>query len=153
MLHLEYKVVTRANRALVWKVFSNWHLWHHFSDIYGDMHWAGKPWEPGSRLKIDLVRPVKSTADHVITECSPAEYVAWIDHVYSDTMEQWVRFQSLPSGGTEIHTWADVVGPTSTVGNRDVQDVLIDFIRNWYDRFAEECDRLAPQDATPPERS
>jgi hypothetical protein len=150
MLHLEYTVVTRANRELVWEVFSNWSLWHRFSDVYGEMRWEGTPWEPGSRLKIELVRPVRTIADHVITGCSPAESVAWIDHVYGNTMEQQVRFQSLPDGGTQVHTWADFLGPTTTLGNREVSDILLDFVRGWYDRFAAECDRLATEHVSSP---
>ncbi len=145
---VEYKVVTRADRELAWKVFSDWGLWRRFSNIYGDIRWIeGKPWTPGSRLQIELLHPVRVVLDHAITACSPANFVAWIDHAYSDTMEQWVHFNSLPDGSTEIRTWADLTGPTAKIGGRDVRELLTDFIRTWYDNFSEECDRLAPEAA------
>ncbi len=83
---VEYKVVTRADRELAWEIFSDWSRWHRFSDIYGEIRWtAGKPWTPGSHLQIELVRPVKAILDHVITVCSPTNFVAWIDHAHSNT--------------------------------------------------------------------
>jgi hypothetical protein len=145
---VEYAVVTRADRELAWKVFSDWNLWHRFSDVYGEIRWlAGRPWTPGSHLQIELVRPVKTILDHVITVCSPANFVAWIDHAYSDTMEQWVHFKSLPNGSTEIRTWADLTGPTSVIEGHDVSQMVTDFIRAWYNNFSEECDRLAAEPA------
>ena len=89
MEHLEYTVFTKASPSLAWEMFCDYRLWPRFSDIYGDIRWSkGKPWTAGSRLKIEIVRPQKVTVDHVITICSPARQVAWIDHVLGNTMDQ-----------------------------------------------------------------
>jgi hypothetical protein len=147
LVRIEYTVVTRADRELAWRVFSNVDLWHHFSDLYGEIRWLGEPWMPGSHMKIELLSPVGAVVDHVITVCTPPHFVAWIDHVHGDTMEQWVHFKSVPTGGTEIHTWADVMGTTATLGGVDVREILADFIRTWYSRFSKECDQRAQADA------
>lgn len=147
LVRVEHTVVTRADRELAWKVFSNVDLWRRFSEVYGDIRWLGEPWAAGSHLKIELVSPVGAVVDHVITVCSAPHLVAWIDHVYGNTMEQWVHFRSVPTGGTEIHTWADLVGTTLTLEGRDVREVLTEFIRTWYNRFSAECDRIASEDA------
>jgi hypothetical protein len=146
MDRLQYTGFTRANRGLAWQLFSDWRRWHQFSDVYGDIRWQkGAPWEPGSRLRIEVVRPVKAIVDHVITVCSPPEFVAWIDHALGDTMEQWVTFYDLADGGTRIHTWADITGPTLMVAGRNVRDVIRDFMRGWYDNFCAECDKMAEE--------
>ena len=120
MEYLEYTAFTKADRALAWKLFSDFRFWPAFSDIYGGISWAkGKPWAPGSRLRIEIIRPVKAVVDHVITICSPAEHVAWIDHALGNTMEQWVTFDALPDGGTRVHTWAEVAGATRTIEGHD----------------------------------
>lgn len=139
--------MTRADCDLAWKVFSNVDLWRRFSDIYGEIQWLGEPWRAGSHLKIELMSPVGAVVDHVITACSAPHLVAWIDHVHGDTMEQWVHFKPVPTGGTEIHTWAELVGTTSVLEGRDVREVVTDFIHTWYNRFSVECDRLALGDA------
>lgn len=143
LLRVEHTVVTRADRALAWKVFSNVDLWPRFSELYGDIRWLGEPWMAGSHMNIELKSPVGTVVDHVITVCAPPHLVAWIDHIHGDTMEQWVHFRPVPTGGTEIHTWADLVGTTTTLGGRDVREGVTNFIRTWYNRFSAECDQLA----------
>jgi hypothetical protein len=141
MVRLEYAVVTQAEPALAWKIFSDWRRWSRFSDFYGNIRWlAGQPWMVGSRLQIELVRPVRTTVDHVITVCSPPDRVAWIDHFRGYTMEQWVVFEPLADGGTRVRTWAEIVGPTLKNEGVAVGDVIKDFIELWYSRFCSECD-------------
>src|SRR5215472_3678693 len=140
MVRLEYAAVTQADPALAWKVFSDWRRWSRFSDFYGNIRWlSGEPWMVGSRLQIELVRPVRTTVDHVITVCSPPDCVAWIDHFKGYTMEQWVVFEALAEGGTRVRTWADLVGPNSAEGV-PVRDTIKHFIELWYSRFCSECD-------------
>jgi hypothetical protein len=143
IVRVEYTDVTRADRDLAWKVFSDFRHWRRFSDIYGDIRWlAGKPWKPGSRMRIELVRPVNTTVDHVITVSHPAECVAWIDHFMGNTMEQWVTFTSQPDGATCVHTWAELTGPTSHIDGKQFSELLRSFIELWYSRFCEECNRI-----------
>lgn len=140
MVRLEYAAVTQADPALAWKIFSDWRHWSRFSDFYGHIRWlSGEPWTVGSRLQIELVRPVRTTVDHVITVCSPPECVAWIDHFKGYTMEQWVLFEALAQGGTRVRTWAELVGPTITEGV-PVREIIKSFIELWYSRFCSECD-------------
>src|SRR5215475_10669693 len=142
-IRIEYSGATRAGRALVWKLFSDWRRWQRFSDFYGAIRWiSGKPWTAGSRLRIDLVRPVRTSVDHVITVCSPGECVAWIDHVLGNTMEQWLVFEPREEGGTQVHTFAEVVGPASARAGRSIRAVFKSFIELWYSRFCRECDRI-----------
>jgi hypothetical protein len=77
----------------------------------------------------------------VITICSPARQVAWIDHVLGNTMEQWVTFDALPDGTTRIHTWADITSSAPFV-TINFSDFVRRFIRQWYDSFCDACDEL-----------
>jgi hypothetical protein len=148
MEHLEYTVFTKASPSLAWEMFCNYRLWPRFADIYGDIRWSkGKPWTAGSRLKIEIVRPTKATVDHVITICSPARQVAWIDHVLGNTMEQWVTFEALSDGRTRVHTWADITGSSPFLSARALSDFVRAFIRQWYDSFCQACDELAETSA------
>jgi polyketide cyclase/dehydrase/lipid transport protein len=144
MEYLEYTVITKASPSVAWELFCDCSLWPRFSDIYGDIRWSkGKPWTAGSRLKIEIVRPMKATVDHVITVCSPAKQIAWIDHVLGNTMEQWVTFEALPDGRTRVHTWADITGSAPFLSARNFSDFVRSFIRQWYDSFCAACDQLA----------
>jgi len=52
-----------------------------------------------------------------------------------------VVFEPRVEGGTQVHTFADLIGPTSTVGGRSVREAVKSFIELWYSRFCHECDR------------
>jgi hypothetical protein len=143
IVRVEYSAWTRADRQTVWKIFSDWRRWQRFSDCYGEVDWlSGTPWMVGSRLRIEMVRPIRMRVDHVITVCSPGECVAWIDHFMGNTMEQWVVFERRPEGGTSVKTWAEVAGLGTIGGGRQVRSLIKSFIELWYSRFCRECDRI-----------
>jgi hypothetical protein len=140
----EYSVTTKAPPWQAWEVFSNWKLWPQFSELYSEIRWTtGEPWQEGSRLSIKAATPIGVTLDHVILLCVPGEKVAWIDHALGTTMEQWVFFKTGPDGGTQVRTWAEFTGMIPLIVGRRMKDVLLEFTRTWYDRYAVECDRVA----------
>lgn len=144
---VEYTGVTRASSRLAWKVFSDFRRWRRFTDIYGEIRWfTGKPWKPGSRMRIEVVKPVKTSVDHVITVSRPSECVAWIDHFLGNTMEQWVTFMPQADGTTAVHTWAEVTGVTSDLEGRPCSEAIKNFIETWYSNFCQECNRLHEQE-------
>lgn len=144
MEYLEYTAFTKASPSVAWKLFCDYRFWPFFSNIYGDIRWSkGKPWTVGSRLKIDIIDPVKTTVDHVITVCKPPERVAWIDHALGNTMEQWVTFEPQPDGTTRVHTWAEITGTEPMFAANQYSDFVRAFMRQWYDSFCWACDQLA----------
>lgn len=71
MVRFQYGVTTKASRNLAWQVFSDCRRWNEFANIYGEVNWrGGRPWEAGSRLEIEILQPVKTVVDHVITNAS-----------------------------------------------------------------------------------
>jgi hypothetical protein len=149
MEYLEYTVFTLASPSLAWNLFCDHRFWPRFSNIYGDIHWAkGKPWKPGSRMKIEILQPVKATVDHVITICSPPEQVAWIDHALGNTMEQWVTFEARSDGRTRVHTWAEITGFAPMFAASNYSDFVRAFMQQWYDSFCAACDQLARGEGT-----
>jgi len=145
----EYSVITKATPVVAWRIFSNCDLWPQFSEAYKEIRWSkGTPWQKGSRLSIHATKPIPVTLDHVITDCVPAVKVGWIDHALGTTMEQWVFFKPHPDG-TEVYTWAELTGIMPLIAGQRIRDVLLDFTRNWYDRFAAACDRAAEEELSP----
>ncbi len=153
MESFEYSVTTKAAPEVAWKVFCDWSLWREFSDDYGEIRWVkGEPWQPGSRLAIAVTRPVRTSFDHVITVCEPGKKVAWIDHALGTTMEQRVEFDAMPGGGTHVQTWAEFTGMMPLIAGRKMKEVLLEFTREWYDRYAAKCDQMAEQGTAAPDQ-
>ena len=144
MNYISCAVETKATAHVAWEVFADWRLWPQFSDIYGSIQWvAGEPWKKGSRLQIEVVRPVHAHVDHVILVCEPSKRVAWIDHALGTTLEQWVYFEPMAAGGTRVHTWAEFTGIATVIAGRPLKRLLQDFNQTWYRNYAAECDRRA----------
>ena len=123
MYAFQYTVKTMASPAQAWDVFSNSKMWPRFANIYGDIAWTeGRPWEVGSRMRIEILKPVRSTIDHLIICCDPARELGWIDRCAGVTMSQWVEFTALPSGGTKIHTWGDLSSPEMKFGVKPAKE-------------------------------
>ena len=154
MARFEYSVTTKASPALAWLVFSDTHRWNTFANVYGELRWRdGNPWEPGSRLQIELLRPVNAVVDHVITTCVPGKKVGWIDHAIGVAMAQWVTFEERQEG-TCIHTWGEVIHSGISIGGRTVEELIASFTRTWYEAFRLASNQLVlPGGAGPDEAS
>jgi hypothetical protein len=139
---IEFAVVTKAECALVWKLFSQCEQWNRYLNAYGKIRWFGERWAPGSRLQIELTHPISAVQDRVITVCNPPRCVAWINHVLGYTMEQWVLFDPHTGGGTRVSTWIEFTGETLHVDGRDIEVIVRDFVAKWYSNFRDECDRI-----------
>lgn len=145
MGRIEFKVFTHGDCNLAWKIFSECEKWNRFLNAYGKVQWKGERWAPGSRLLIEIFYPIHATQDRVITICTPPRCVAWINHVFGYTLEQWVLFDPYPSGGTRVSTWIEIVGKALSVEGQDIRALIQDFVVRWYTKFAEVCDREASQ--------
>jgi hypothetical protein len=149
MFSYTYSVITKASPVLAWEVFSDCRRWNNFANVYGELRWReGQPWEPGSRLEIELLRPVNAIVDHVITICTPAQKVGWIDHALGVAIGQWVTFDAIPGKGTRVHTWGDIVHGGVTVGGHSVENLVTSFTQTWYENFRKACDHLVDAQIT-----
>ena len=43
----------------------------------------------------------------------------------------------------KVRTWAEFTGMMPLVVGRRMKDLLLEFTRTWYNRYAVECDRVA----------
>ncbi|HUN88395.1 MAG TPA: SRPBCC family protein [Terriglobales bacterium] len=140
-----YEVIVKASPKLAWEIFSDWRRWHTFSNVYGRLEWTkGQPWTVGSRLSIEVLRPVQTTIDHVITHCDPAERVGWIDHAMGVTVEQWVSFEPRNESGTIVRATGEIVGSEPQLARTSLLEFFQDFTRQWYEAYREVCNQLAP---------
>lgn len=143
ILRIEHAVVTKARAGVAWRIFTDCEYWGQISNRYRAIQWYGTPWTPGSRVRVQLLKPFKTSVDRVITACEPGQSVAWINHVLGYTMEQWVFFQPILGGGTRIFTWIEFTGPGHTLEGRSVQEIIEEYLEEWYEAFRLECDRAA----------
>jgi len=146
MFQFEYTVTTKACPKLAWDVFSDWRQWHRFADVYGGIHWReGTPWKSGSRMDIEIIRPVPTVVSHVITDCVPGEKVGWIDQGLGLIMDQWVTFESHSPSLTHVHTWGKIAHSGGLIAGQRVDQLIRSFTRTWYENFRLACEHVAEQ--------
>jgi hypothetical protein len=144
MHHFHYTVTTQASPAVAWDVFSNWNLWPKFASVYGEMNWSeGKPWEVGSRMQIEIIRPFETVIDHLLICCEPARELGWIARCLRMTMSQWVEFEPLFSGGTRVHTWGELSSSDLKAGGCTAAELHAVFTETWYENYRQACDELS----------
>ena len=154
MFRFQYSVVTKAGSDLAWEVFSNLRRWNNFADVYGRLEWReGAPWKAGSRLEIEILRPVHTTVDHVITSCLPGRRLGWIDHAMGAALAQWLTFEPHKGGGTRVHTWGDLVHSNVSIEGHSVEQIVMSFTETWYENFRRTCDLISESAITGPEAS
>jgi hypothetical protein len=142
---LEYAVFTKAEPALVWKIFSDLSLWPKFFPLYSKITWLGAPWTQGSRLRLEVRPPVSAVMDRVLTLCTPPHHVAWINHVRGYTMEQWVSIEPYQGGGSRISTWIEITGKdlSEPMGKEADMQLLRQMVVTSFDSLCRECDLVA----------
>jgi hypothetical protein len=144
MHRFHYSVTTKAARSLAWEIYTNWRLWNTFANIYGDLHWReGQPWRVGSRLQIEIVKPISTVVEHVITAVEPRQRIAWVDHSCGITLDQSVAFEDLPTGETRIHTHGEFTRSRMMIAGRTVERLISSFTETWYENFRLLCDQFA----------
>ena len=140
----QYTVITKASPEVAWRVFSDWTRWRSFANVYGTVRWLeGKPWQVGSRMSIEIVRPVTTIIDHVIIACTPGKQVGWIDSAMSVIIIQWVDFEPQGESRTVVHTWGEIAGAKHDVAGRTVEQLVNSFTETWYENFRTACDESA----------
>jgi polyketide cyclase/dehydrase/lipid transport protein len=148
--HVEYSIVTKASAQIAWDLFCDTSKWNLLPNTYGNVRWIeGEPWTPGSRLAFEVLQFGRVQVEQVITSCQPPRRVGWINHALGVTIEQWVTFDPDPGGGTRVSVWADFAGTAQLFG-RTIDQLMLEFGGRWYERFREECDRLAEREAPAP---
>jgi len=83
--------------------------------------------------------PVYAEADVVVdSTAQPAD-------ITTDQVLEALRrhLEPQPEGGTLVRTWAEFTGLMPLIAGRTIKEVLTEFTRTWYTRYAETCNRTA----------
>jgi len=138
----KYSIKTKADRRQAWETYTNPQNWPSFANIYGEIKWVkGHPWQVGSKLEIEILRPVEVTVDHTIVLCNPGYMIGWIDRALGITISQWVSFEE-EMDGTRVHTQGEIFSHGAKIGGKSVEELVQVFTETWYENFRGACDQL-----------
>lgn len=113
---------------------------------FGDIRWIqGKPWEEGSRLRIETKLPIRSVVDQVVQHFSPNESVSYLSHVFGITCETHVSFTRVSTRQTAIHVRMNLVGTASRTFGFALVPAITKAMKGFFEEIRKEC-QTAPGD-------
>ena len=121
---IEYSVVARTSPAELWAAFCDLSRLLN-RDLYTEAQWIqGRPWQPGSRLRYTLEKPIPAEISSVITSVEPPYRVSIINHSLGITGDQIVTFNQLADGTTRVTMTVEFVGQSDVLPEPRVVEMI-----------------------------
>lgn len=121
---VEYSVTAPTTPEQLWEAFCDLTRLLH-RGIYSDASWTeGPPWQPGSRLRYVVVKPVAAVVSSVVTLADPPKRISIINHALGITADQIVTFTLAANGITKVTMTMDFVGKSPVLSPQAVADAL-----------------------------
>lgn len=141
MAHTEIRVTIDRPLSEVFSTYTR-HDAFHWSDMRNVAWTKGKPWEVGSRLRIEIQDVVAVTVDQVLTDFKADSLVCFISHFGGVTMQSRVQFRALSDRVTEVHTDLEFVGTFSRMAGVPLRANIERGARRVYEALKRECEQL-----------
>lgn len=107
--------------------------------IYEQAVWTeGVPWKVGSRVRYDVLQPVRATISAVVTSADPPRSVSLLNHALGITAEQQVSFDPVP-GGTKVRMAMEFVGESPDLPAHGVHKAIAFYTKDAVDTMADLC--------------
>lgn len=149
MQSFDFQIVLQCPLETVFSIYVDTDRWRN-RNLFGDIRWVqGKPWEEGSRLRIETRVPIRSTVDQVVQHCSPNESVSYLSHVFGMTCETRVIFTRVSDRETAINVVMHLVGAPSRALGFALAPAITKATKGFFEELRKECEAAARAAAEP----
>jgi hypothetical protein len=143
MQSFDFQVVLKSPLDTVFSIYVDVDRWRH-RNLFGDIQWVkGRPWEEGSRLRIETRLPIRSTIDQVVQHFTPKESVSYLSHVFGITCETRVTFTRVSVRETAINVTMQLVGFTSRSLGFALAPAITKATKDFFEELRKECEAAA----------
>jgi hypothetical protein len=113
MQSFDFQIVLNCPLGTVFSIYVDVDRWRN-RNVFGEIRWVhGTPWEEGSRLRIETLKPIRANVDQVVQHFAPKESVSYLSHVFGITCETRVIFTPVSASQTAINVVMNLVGTPS----------------------------------------
>jgi len=124
----------------VFSIYVDVDRWCH-RNLFGNIRWVqGKPWEAGSRLRIEILKPIRTTVDQVVQRFEANQSVSYISHVLGITCETRVSFIPVSSEQTAINVGMQLVGTLSRALGFAIEPAIEKSTKDFFEALRKECE-------------
>lgn len=142
MQSFSFQLVLDCPLETVFAIYTDTDRWR-YRNLFGDIQWVqGKPWEEGSRLRVETHSPIRSTIDQVLIKFVPHERVVYFSHVFGITCETSVTFVSA-SEQTAINVEMQLVGTLSRALGFAIEPAIEKATKGFFVELKKECEAAA----------
>lgn len=143
MQRFQFEVVLKSPLEIVFSIYVDIERWRN-RNLFGDIRWVkGKPWEEGSRLRIETRFPIPSTVDQVVQQFHPKDSVVYLSHVFGITCETRVTFAAISEKETAINVSMQLVGITSRSLGFALEPAIAKATKGFFEELRKECEAAA----------
>jgi hypothetical protein len=143
MQSFAFQIVFDCPLETVFAIYMDTDRWCNRS-LFGDIRWVqGKPWEVGSRLRIETRSPIRSTVDQVLQRFERNESVSYISHVLGMTCETRVTFTRISLQRTALNVSMELVGRASRVLGFALEPAIAKATKGFFEELRKECEAAA----------
>ncbi len=146
-IRLEYSTTAKCTPAHVWQKFSKVEEWAWWNPVIGQARWiSGKPWEKGSKLHFELIRPLNVKVDATITEVAPPNRVVWVGGGMLIRGEHAFSFEPQPEGASLMKTWEDFSGVGTIFLGEGKRREIVQMYQKWFEQLKIEAEKIAREE-------
>ncbi len=147
MQSFDFKIVLDCPLKTVFAIYTDVERWQN-RNLFGEIRWVhGKPWEEGSRLRIETRVPIHSTIDQVVQHFSANESVSYLSHVFGITCETRVFFTPVSAQQTAIHVGMQLVGTLSRSLGFAIEPAIAKATKGFFEELKRDCESAAQKAA------
>jgi hypothetical protein len=140
MQSFDFQIVLNSPLDTVFSIYVDVDRWRN-RNVFGEIRWVhGKPWEEGSRLRIETLKPIRANVDQVVQHFTAKESVSYLSHVFGITCETRVIFTPVSMEQTAIHVVMNLVGTPSRALGFALAPAITKATKGFFEELRKECE-------------
>jgi len=140
MQSFDFQIVLNSPLDTVFSIYVDVDRWRN-RNVFGEIRWVhGKPWEEGSRLRIETLKPIRANVDQVVQHFTPRESVSYLSHVFGITCETRVIFTPVSMRQTAINVVMNLVGTPSRALGFALAPAITKATKGFFEELRKECE-------------
>ena len=140
MQSFDFQIVVNCPLDAVFSIYTDVDRWRN-RNVFGEIRWVrGKPWEEGSRLRIETLQPIRANIDQVVQHFAPKESVSYLSHVFGMTCETRVSFTPVADDRTAINVVMNLVGTPSRTLGFALAPAITKATKGFFEEMRKDCE-------------
>jgi hypothetical protein len=140
MQSFDFQVDLNCPLETVFAIYVDTERWRN-RNLFGEIRWVqGKPWDEGSRLRIETRSPIKTTIDQVVQHFKAKESVSYLSHVLGITCETRVTFTPVSPSRTAVNVVMQLVGTASRALDFALAPAITKATKGFFEELRKECE-------------